>query len=133
MDEASRPFTIESFYSFVKEKKLMSAKCNNCGRTSLPPRPMCTNCRSMDLMWQELPKQGSLVTYTVIHVAPHRFSELTPYPVGIVELKENARLPGVIKGIDPEQLKIGMKLNIAFGQEPTTTEWPQWSRYHFEP
>ncbi|UCD96572.1 MAG: Zn-ribbon domain-containing OB-fold protein [Candidatus Bathyarchaeota archaeon] len=132
MDEI-RPFTIESFYSFVTEKKLMGAKCNNCGRTSLPPRPMCTACRSTDLAWQELPKQGTLLTYTVIHVAPDRFSDSTPYAVGIVEMKENARLPGAIRSIDPKDLKIGMQLTVAFDQEMVVEKWPQWPRYYFKP
>jgi uncharacterized OB-fold protein len=127
-----RPFTIESFYSFVKEKKLMGAKCNNCGRISMPPRPMCTNCHSRELTWQELPKQGILLTYTVIHVAPDRFSDLTPYAVGIVEMKENTRLPGAIRGIDPKDLKVGMRLNIAFEQEAISETWPQWPRYYFK-
>lgn len=129
------PFTIESFYKFVKEKKLMGAQCNKCGNLILPPRPMCPKCFSKDLTWKESPKQGKLLTYTVIHVSPQQFQSLTPYAVGIVELVNGAHLVGMIKGVAIDQIKIGMNLTLGFEDAPATatTAWPLWSRYHFKP
>jgi uncharacterized OB-fold protein len=128
-------FTIESFYKFVKEKKLMGAQCNKCGNLILPPRPMCPKCFSKDLAWKESPKQGKLLTYTVIHVSPQQFQSLTPYAVGIVELGNGAHLVGMIKGVAIDQIKIGMNLTLSVEDAPATatTAWPQWSRYHFKP
>lgn len=132
------PFTIESFYKFVKEKKLMGAQCNKCGNLILPPRPMCPKCFSKALTWKESPKQGKLLTYTVIHVSPQQFQSQTPYAVGIVELVNGAHLVGMIKGVAIDQIKIGMNLTLDFEDAPATattatTAWPQWSRYHFKP
>jgi len=133
MTEQTISFTIESFYNFVKEGKLMGAKCNKCGNLSVPPKPMCTKCFSKDLTWKELPKQGTLLTYTVIHVSPQRFQQLTPYAVGIVKLEEGAQLPGMIRNVDLGKLKIGMTLAVGFDKELMSEEWPQWSRYYFKP
>ena len=127
------PFTIESFYKFVKEKKIMGAQCNKCGQIILPPRPMCPKCFSKDLKWKESSKQGKLLTYTIIHVSPQQFQSLAPYAVGIVELDNGAHLPGMIKGITVDQIKVGMNLTIDVEDALATTAWPQWPRYYFKP
>jgi uncharacterized OB-fold protein len=135
MAQEQIPFTIESFYKFVKEKKLMAAQCNKCGTVILPPRPMCPKCFSKDLTWKENPKRGKLLTYTVIHVSPQQFQSLTPYAVGIVELENGAHLVGIIKDAAIDQIEIGMNLIVDFEDTTTsaTTAWPQWSRYYFKP
>ncbi len=126
------PFTVSTFYKFVSEKRLMAAKCNECGTVLLPPKPMCTKCLSTNLKWIELEGTGKLVSYTVIHIAPEQFQSLAPYAVGIIELKKGLRLPGMICGVDHEKLRVGMKLKIDF--EPlTSSKWPAWHRYFFKP
>jgi len=126
-------FTIENFYNFIKEDKLMAAECTECGKLLVPPRPMCSKCFSKKLKWRELKKRGKLLTYTVIHVSPQRFQQLTPYAVGIVELEDGGQLPGMIKNVDLKRIKIGMTLAMDFSHEPVSEQWPQWSRYYFKP
>ena len=132
MSDNPSSFTVSSFYKFVNEKRLMAAKCNECGTVLLPPKPMCTNCFSTNLKWIELEGAGKLLSYTIIHVAPERFQAMTPYTVGIVELKNGLRLPGKICGVNPEEIKVGIKLKIDF-EPPTDSQWPAWSRYFFKP
>jgi len=127
------PFTIEQFYKFIQQGKLMAGKCLKCGKIHLPPRPMCDNCYSQQFEWVEAPKNGKLLTYTVIHIAPTQFQNLAPYPVGIVELGNGLRLPGMILGVSQDQLKVGIALVIDFGTCSTTQQWPQWPRYCFRP
>jgi len=127
-----RPFTISNFYKFASEKRLMAAKCNECGNVILPPKPMCTKCLSTNLTWIELEGAGKLLSYTVIHVAPEQFQSLTPYNVGIVEFKSGLRLPGMICDVTPEELKVGMDLKICFDTS-ISDQWHAWSRYFFRP
>ena len=126
------PFTIEQFYGFIAEKKLMAVKCENCGSVFVPPRPMCTNCFSKELAWTQLDTKGELITYTVIYIAPEQFQPLAPYAYGIVELKDGLRLPGMIKGIEHEKIKVGMELEVDFDTN-ISADWPQWPRYFFKP
>ena len=125
-------FTIESFYKSVTEGKLMAAKCNKCETVLLPPRPVCTKCRSTDFRWVELEKKGKLLSYTVIHVSPVQFQSIAPYAVGIVELKDGPRLPGMIRGVDPKEIRVGMDLRVDFDTS-IQTQWPLWPRYFFRP
>jgi uncharacterized OB-fold protein len=126
------PFTIEQFYKFVSERKLMAAKCKKCGTMLLPPRPMCTKCFSSDLEWFELKNEGKLLTYTVIHVSPKQFASFVPYAVGIVELEDGLKLPGMIRGVEPKKISVGMDLKVDF-DTTIPSEWPTWPRYFFKP
>jgi uncharacterized OB-fold protein len=132
MMSTQAPFTIEQFYKFLEQKKLMAGKCQKCGKIHLPPRPMCSNCLSQRFEWVEVSGKGKLLTYTVISIAPEQFQALTPYAVGIVELEGGLRIPGMI-GASQDQLKIGMDLNLDFGACSTSSKWPQWQRYCFKP
>jgi uncharacterized OB-fold protein len=127
------PFTIEQFYKFLSEGKLMAAKCQKCGKIHLPPRPLCDNCYAQEFTWMEISGKGKLLTYTIIHVAPHKFQALAPYTVGIVELKNGLKLPGMISGVSNEALKVGMELTIDFKACNASEEWPRWQRYCFKP
>mgnify|MGYP001046030388 CR=1 FL=1 len=126
------PFTIEQFFKFIKEKKLMTARCIHCGTLHLPPRPVCSNCYSKELSWTQLETKGKLVTYTVIHIAPEQFQKNAPYAYGILELENRLRIPGMIKNIEHEKLKVGIELEVDFDIEPSLN-WPQWPRYFFRP
>jgi len=133
-----RPFTIDSFYKFVSEGKIMAAKCSTCGATMLPPKPVCTKCYSKDLTWFPVPNKGNLLTYTVIHVAPKQFEAQAPYPIGIVKLGQGLQLLGMIRGVEPNQIEIGMELAVDFektSNKPAAEvdQWPQWTRYYFKP
>jgi uncharacterized OB-fold protein len=127
------PFTIEQFYKNLAQGKLMAGKCMRCGKIHLPPRPLCDSCFSQEFTWVEVSGKGRLVTYTVIHIAPPQFQALAPYAVGILQLENGLRIPGLISGVAQEQLRVGMELTIDFGTCDTAQSWPRWSRYCFKP
>jgi len=122
--------TVENFYKFCAQRRLMGVKCTRCGAVICPPRGICPNCFSEKFEWTELRGNGKLLTYTIIHFPPAQFQALAPYAVGIVELDEGPQLPGMIKNIKLEELKIGMALQIDF-ETALPKEWPRWPRYFF--
>jgi uncharacterized OB-fold protein len=128
----TRSFTIESFYEYISEGRLMAAKCEDCEALLLPPRPLCNKCLSTNLKWHTLKGKGKLLTYTVIHIPPQQFQSMEPYTIGIVELEDGPRLPGMLRDVDPEKLRIGMNLIIDYDTS-IPEQWPQWPRYFFRP
>jgi len=134
-EQQPQDFTIEQFYKNIGQKRLMGGKCRKCGKIHLPPRPLCDKCFSTEFEWVELPKTGRLLTYTIIHVAPTYFQNMAPYAVGIVQLENGVKIPGMIKDVPHDKIKVGMSLKIEFEETPQTqqTQWPQWPRYHFKP
>jgi len=127
------PFTIEQFYRHINQQRLLGGKCLKCGKVHLPPRPLCDNCHSKEFEWVDLPSRGKLVTYTVIHIAPKQFESMAPYPVGIIQLAEGLRIPGMISGVAADQIKIGMELKLDFEPCAQSQQWPHWPRYYFKP
>lgn len=104
-----RDASIQSFYEFIKEGKLMGTKCLECGYINLPPRPICQACGSKDWEWFQFSGKGKLETYTIIHVPPAKFKDLAPYIVGIVRLIEGPSITAIIKS-KIDEVKIGLDL-----------------------
>jgi uncharacterized OB-fold protein len=128
-----KPFTIEQFYKNINQGKLLAGKCKKCGKIHLPPRPVCDDCYSKEFDWTAVPTKGKLLTFTVIHIAPVQFQSMAPYAMGIVQLENGLKIPGMIRAIALEQIKVGMDLIIDFGTCDATQPWPQWPRYYFKP
>jgi len=126
---AERPFTHTYFEEYLKEKKLMAARCKQCGRLYLPPRPMCSDCRRLDMEWVQLKGKGKLAAFTCIAVGPtfmceQGFSRDNLYCTGIVELEEGPRISARILGVDaqhPETIKVGtpMTMDLVEWQDKT--------------
>ena len=136
----TRPFTIDSFYKFIGENKLMAAKCSKCGAVHLPPRPACSKCMSKDQQWISVNPKGKLLTYTVIHVATKEFETKAPYALGIVKFDNGGQLLGMVRDIEPTKLQVGMTVALDFETTSTPTtpaqtppQWPSWPRYFFKP
>jgi uncharacterized OB-fold protein len=127
------PFTIEQFYKYITQGRLLGGKCKQCGALHLPPRPLCNKCFSKEFEWIEISRKGRLLTYTIIHVAPPQFEQMTPYAVGIIQLEKGLKIPGMIRGITHEEIEIGMALTVDFDTTAMSSQWPQWPRYYFKP
>ncbi len=127
------PFTIEQFYKHISQGKLLGGRCTTCGKIHLPPRPLCDNCYSKSFEWTPIAPEGKLLTYTIIHIAPAQFQSMAPYAVGIVQFEGGLKMPGMIRGVTPEKIKIGMEVTMDFGKCEISQTWPQWPRYFFKP
>ena len=128
----SLPHTIEQFYQFCAEEKLMAITCKKCGKVMIPPRPYCPECGSSEGEWTQLAGAGTILTYTIIHIAPQQLSLLAPYIVAIVKLTEGPFLPGMVKFVEGLNVKVGMKVQVDY-EAPTEDGWPRWPQYFFKP
>lgn len=54
-----------SFYDRLKEGRLVTTRCRDCGNTTWPPKSMCPACASGSLEWNDLPQEGTIVAYTI--------------------------------------------------------------------
>jgi uncharacterized OB-fold protein len=126
-------FTIEQLCKSMSKGKMIAAKCCKCGTIQFPPRPLCHNCFSTEFETLEIQPKGKLLSYTIIHVAPTQFQSMAPYAVGILQLDHGLKIPGMIRKLPVEQVKIGLTFKIAFESCQPTGQWPQWPRYYFEP
>jgi uncharacterized OB-fold protein len=100
---------------FPQRYRLEAAKCDGCGKVLYPPRLVCPGCGGRSFTDEVLPRNGRVVTYTVIRVPPAGFTEQTPLPIALVELDNGVRLMVQIADVeDPETLEIGMPVRLEF-------------------
>jgi uncharacterized OB-fold protein len=76
--------------------RLRGARCGQCGRHAYPVPPLCPACRSGDLHEVALSAEGTLYSFTVIHVGPAGAE--VPYTLGYVDLPEDVRVLARIEG-----------------------------------
>lgn len=120
MDE-KKVLSLDRFTSMyidgVNKELLIGSQCTNCGAVYLPPRPICVECKSPNMKFVEITsKKGKLLTYTIIHVGPPKFSDILPYVVGIVELDSGQKLTAIIEG-DHDKLAIGKRVELSYDKE----------------
>jgi uncharacterized OB-fold protein len=128
---AEPPTSIEEFYKSIAAGRLVAGRCKKCGKLLVPPRPLCPSCYSTTFEEVQLKGKGKLASYTIIHIAPPQFQAMAPYIIGIVELEEGPKLPGIIRSPADAPLKVGQELTIDY-ETQTAQTWPKWPRYFFK-
>jgi hypothetical protein len=94
---------------------LIGTKCGNCNKIFFPPRYICPKCRRIGkLDPYKLNRKGKIISFTVIHVAPNGFEDQAPYALAIIELDEGPRLTAQVTDCDPNQIKIGDRVEMIF-------------------
>ncbi|TFG40089.1 MAG: Zn-ribbon domain-containing OB-fold protein [Candidatus Aminicenantes bacterium] len=100
---------------YPQRYRLEAAKCAKCSKILYPPRLVCPECGGRVFTPETLPRDGKVVTYTVIRVPPAGFTEQTPLPLALVELSNGVRLMVQIGDVeDPATLAIGMPVRLEF-------------------
>jgi uncharacterized OB-fold protein len=119
--------TSAGFWEGCAQGELRVQTCASCGLARMPPRPMCSRCRSIDVQWEATSGRGRIWSYVVPHppLLP-AFAEYAPYNAIIVELEEDplirfagnlvASADGPINEIDPATIEIGQPVRVVFHQ-----------------
>ncbi|NLT30764.1 MAG: Zn-ribbon domain-containing OB-fold protein [Propionibacterium sp.] len=103
------------FFDAAREGRLEIQRCADCGELRHPPGPACPKCRSFNWDTIEASRKATLHSYTVVHHPPDP-SLTYPLAVGLVDLPEGTRLVADIEGIEPDELELGMELEVGFGE-----------------
>ena len=111
----------EPFWNAAKDERLVAPKCAGCGHFRLPPTPFCPECRAGDVEWVELSGRATVFSFAVVHGFPG-LPDLTLVPV-VVDLPDapGARLVSNVIDVAPEDVSIGMPLQVTFG--PIADGW----------
>tara|TARA_B100000315_G_scaffold249672_1_gene281278 strand:+ start:235 stop:651 length:417 start_codon:yes stop_codon:yes gene_type:complete len=109
-DPVSQPF-----WDALHEHRLVLQKCGQCGAIRHYPRPVCDKCYSLEVEWADASGKGTVHSWTVSHHAFHiSFKRDLPITLALVDLDEGVRLNCQLKGIDPEDIRIGMPVTVGF-------------------
>ncbi|MFW9843728.1 MAG: Zn-ribbon domain-containing OB-fold protein [Candidatus Thorarchaeota archaeon] len=109
--------TVEEYLRNIQEGQFKAYKCVDCGIVIAPPSGSCYGCGSSNMDWTSVSGKGTLVSFTVIHIAPDEFAEEAPYYIAIVELDEGTRVSARLLGFDPlkpEEVKLGSNVKLDY-------------------
>ena len=105
--------TVDNAFWFdaTKEHKLVIQRCASCSVLRHPPRPRCDKCGSYDWDTLEASGKGTIYSFVVVHF-PQVPSFDYPLPIGLIALEEGTRLVANLVGIAPEDVKVGMAVEV---------------------
>ena len=101
------------FWDGVAQGELRLQRCASCRRLQHPPRPMCGACRSVDFETVTATGRGEVYSYAIHHHPPLPGIEL-PLVAILVELEEGVRFVSSLTGAAPEDVSIGMPVEVVF-------------------
>jgi uncharacterized OB-fold protein len=101
------------FWDGLKQHRLLIRRCTRCQHLHHPPGPMCPKCHCLDWDVQQLSGRGVVHSYVIVH-QPRLPGFSYPLAVALVELAEGVRLVANLVGVTPQQVRIGMPLEVEF-------------------
>jgi uncharacterized OB-fold protein len=103
------------FWDAAAQGRYVLPRCKACGRHFFRPEVACTHCFATDWTWVEASGLGALYTFSVLHKAPAR-GFVVPLVLAVVELDEGPCVWSNVVGCAPDDVRIGMRLQVRFEQ-----------------
>lgn len=109
------PDTLSSHYwQGTREHKLLIQRCPVTGRHQWYPRAHSLHAPGARPEWVQASGRGTLFTWSVIHRG--NGTSPTPYTCAVIELEEGVLFTSTLRGVDEQDIRIGLALEVAFEQ-----------------
>ncbi len=103
------------FWEGCAREELLLQRCAACGAYRHPPAPICPECLAEDSAWVRASGRGAIYTFAVVRQALAKgWQPMVPYVVAVIELEEGPRFVSNMVGIAPEDVTIGMPVEVTF-------------------
>ena len=108
--------TTAGFWEAAGRGVLAIQTCEHCGHAQHPPRPVCSSCVSLDLVFVPSAGVGTVYSYTVVErgLIPELRGSV-PYVLALVDLLDGPRMMALLL-IDPARAAIGAVVRVTFLQ-----------------
>jgi uncharacterized OB-fold protein len=118
------PETAE-YWAGARQHELRIQRCEGCGRHQFYPRVLCTACGARTLSWVRASGRARIRSYTVVRrPVSEAYAADVPYTVALVALEEGPTLMTRIVGIEPDAVRIGAPVEVAFEDWTDTVSVP---------
>lgn len=119
----------QPFWDALRAGELRIQRCTACGELRHPPQPMCPRCNDFEHEWALMSGRGSVYSYVVSHQAVHAsLRERTPFVTVLVELDEGPRMVTNLVDVPPDEVEIGMAVEVVFHEVDTEIVLPLFRR-----
>lgn len=104
------------FLTTIRDKsKITGTRCKKCNRVYVPARSVCKDCFAQLKEWVEVSDKGTVLTYTIDSESKPIQPTEAPVIYGVIQLDgADTGFVHMIGGADPEQLRIGMRVQAVF-------------------
>ncbi|MBK8308216.1 MAG: OB-fold domain-containing protein [Gammaproteobacteria bacterium] len=117
------------FYAWCRQGELRFQRCTDCGTFRHVPRELCAQCNSFAWEWARSSGRGTVYTWTVVQRALHpAFANDTPLAPVVVEMEEGVRLLGNMVDCAPQELVIGLPVEVEFEAVTPEVSLPRFRR-----
>ena len=105
----------QAFWDGTRQRKLLVQHCNNCQSNIFYPRRDCPECWSQDLGWIESSGRARIFSFSITYEGVEKiFAEDLPIILAWVDLPEGIRMQTNLIDCDPDEIEIGMEVEVAF-------------------
>ena len=104
-------------------------RCTDCATWRHIPRDMCAKCGSFEWEWARSSGKGTVFSWTTaMQPMMPQFADKIPYSPVIVELDEGVRMVTWLTDVKPDELKLGMPVELVFDDVTPTVALPLFRR-----
>ena len=119
----------KEFYGRCARHELSFQLCTDCGAWRHVPRQMCAECGSWNWKWGKSTGRGSLFTWTVAARPMHpAFRADVPCAPAVIEMEEGVRLVSEVVDCAPDELEIGMPVEVIYEDVTPDLALPKFRR-----
>jgi uncharacterized OB-fold protein len=122
------------------EPRLLGSRCGECGVVTFPTQSGCPRCGAEGMDVVPLSRRGTLWTWTsqdYLPKAPYGGTETEAdfggFLLGYVELAEGVRVESRLTGLDRDDVRIGMDLELTIVPLRTDPDGTEVLMYAFQP
>ena len=115
------------FWQGCQSGELRYQRCQDCGESNFPPTEHCRYCLAADLAWLPSSGVGEIYSWTVVY-RPVTADFEPPYAPAIVTLDEGYQMLTNIVGVAPEELAVGMGVQVQFHTAGADLTLPYFTR-----
>jgi uncharacterized OB-fold protein len=129
---AQRPIADGVFTWPAEEPQLLGSRCEACGVVTFPTQSGCPRCGREGMAVTPLARRGTLWTWTSQdflpkepYAGPETEDDFSGFLLGYVELPDGVRVESRLVGVERDDVRIGMDLELAiipFGRDADGTE-----------
>lgn len=105
------------------QRKMLGVKCPQCNQVYIPPREYCEkDLTRIDEKWIELGNEGIVTNYTVVRYSDSHLPKKVPYIIAMIKVDgADTPLTHIVEGIEPEQIKVGLRVRPVFAERESST------------
>lgn len=115
------------YWDWLRRGELRLQRCDSCRAWRFHPRPRCPACRSAEHSWERVSGRAEVASWTICYppVLP-AFADRVPYNAVVVHLEEGPFMVSNVLGVDNDDLRVGMPVELELVKIDEELTLPQW-------